>query len=289
MPLHQLDPFPDSVQYLADPFEDPVDPFEDPVDPFADPFDPVAVPVDSVDNIPDRTLHMLSNMYVPSERRWEYKDLRHAGEYLQRCMKYPNVPCHIFRSQISIRELKKQDWDVKSTSTCLPSAQREHAVALGYPDSKKSYRMTLLEKVVGRYEENCWHGRVAEGVIFIENIERISVDAAGPWTSELTRAVYARRFPMDSLRHVFVCNVMNAQTLPFLRHLYKVRRPGTWNNGQVAIWEEIDGDFQALLGTRIGKVVAYMVLGAFDRGTRRIARIATWHAMGGVHMRFDIE
>lgn len=290
MPLHQLDRFSDSLQHLADPFEDPVDPFEDPVDPFKDPVDPFADPANFPDSIPDCILQMLSNMFAsPQEGHRQCKRLRRSGEVLQRCMKDPSVPCDIPRSQLSIRDLKRQDWDVKSTSTGLPPAQRENALALGYPDGKKDYRMTLLEKTVRMHDESCWHGRIAKGVIFIETIERISVDAAGPWMSELTGAVYTKRFPMETLRHVFVCNVVNDQTFPILRRLYATRRPGTWNNGQVAIWEESDRDFPTLLGTRIGKVVTYMVLGAFDRGSRRIARIATWHSLEGIHMRFDLE
>lgn len=42
-------------------------------------------------------------------------------------------------------------------------------------------------------------------------------------------------------------------------------------------------------------MVAYLVLGAFPRGTRRIAQIVTWYAesegqcLGDLQMRFDIE
>lgn len=45
-----------------------------------------------------------------------------------------------------------------------------------------------------------------------------------------------------------------------------------------------------LLGTRIGKLVAYIVLGAFDRGTRRIRQVVVWHSPSYyAHMRVDLE
>lgn len=51
-------------------------------------------------------------------------------------------------------------------------------------------------------------------------------------------------------------------------------------------------EFQQILGTRVGKTVAYIILNSFDPGTRKIARIAMW--LTGlparfIQARFDIE
>jgi hypothetical protein len=43
------------------------------------------------------------------------------------------------------------------------------------------------------------------------------------------------------------------------------------------------------MGVVWGKGVGALVLGAWDRGTHRIARILTWQSRGNWHMRFDIE
>lgn len=67
----------------------------------------------------------------------------------------------------------------------------------------------------------------------------------------------------------------------------------TWPDSGEQTWDFARNtkSFDMLLGTRFGKVVSYLVLRAFQRGTRRIARVVTRPASGEnqVHKRFDIE
>lgn len=93
-------------------------------------------------------------------------------------------------------------------------------------------------------------------------------------------------FSLDSLRHVFVTTVINHDTNGFItQELYRGRpilEPQAWHIGSPA--------YDALLGTRIGMVVAYLVLGAYERGARRIKSITIWPDTSGCpNLRFDIE
>ncbi|KAJ5608940.1 hypothetical protein N7528_009507 [Penicillium herquei] len=132
-----------------------------------------------------------------------------------------------------------------------------------------------------------WVGMTASGLIVMANISR-SENAQQPFISDTALALYAHQFgTTTSLRHIFFDGVVNSQTRSFIaHHLYTNQfEPDIrdWNYGS-------EGYFQ-LLGTRIGRVAAYTVLGAFPRGTHRISRIVTDFEPGAlsVDMRFDIE
>ncbi|KAJ5580264.1 uncharacterized protein N7459_006249 [Penicillium hispanicum] len=135
---------------------------------------------------------------------------------------------------------------------------------------------------------NSWEGRVAPGTIWMERIFRRD----GHYTSQIAHAVYAGKYPIDTLKRVLVTDVRNLDTKPFVQNKLYVRRNGLrWPVFEPQSWERGTPQYEGLLGTRIGKVVAYLVLGAFERGSRRISRIVTWieEEMYDLQMRFDIE
>lgn len=138
---------------------------------------------------------------------------------------------------------------------------------------------------------------------------------------------------IDDLRYVFVSDIVNVDTKSFVRYLHGIYCPCMSQTrtktktkketkapvslslssdsddsnelshcqsldphlDQVLEWEYGTPDYKALLATRIGKIVVYLLLGGSERGTRRIARIVTWfdiNEMNGsrnLQMRFDIE
>ncbi|KAJ5664572.1 hypothetical protein N7507_005303 [Penicillium longicatenatum] len=147
-----------------------------------------------------------------------------------------------------------------------------------------------------------WSGCTGSGVIIIDLMQRSRIGAKVthemmgdvPNASSIAQAFYERDFDLDDLRCVFVNDIVNRNTVDFfLEHIHnkefyddfpgQTSVPQTWDHGS----PEYDG----LLGTRIGKVVAYLVLGAFKRGTRRISRIVTYSSkeINTIHMRFDID
>lgn len=63
-----------------------------------------------------------------------------------------------------------------------------------------------------------------------------------------------------------------------------------WPDGGVQrSWVLGTPEFEALLETKVGRVVSRLVLGPFERGNMRIYIIATWRNPGRVQMRFDIQ
>lgn len=146
-----------------------------------------------------------------------------------------------------------------------------------------------------RTENFCWIGDTGPGVIVLGAISRKENSNAPP-IAQLAQAFYTRNFEMHTLRHVFVQYVVNNETNPFIRRcLYteQARPELKWPKEEPEIWEYNTPEYDGILGSRIGKNVAYLALGAFPRGTRRISQIVTWAADPSIYdnrlqMRFDI-
>ncbi|KAJ5660723.1 uncharacterized protein N7484_000095 [Penicillium longicatenatum] len=144
---------------------------------------------------------------------------------------------------------------------------------------------------------HCWEGNLAPGIIFIENMFRRpgAGSEAGPRSSQMAQAAYQSAFPIDTLKHVIVCDVIHKETKRFVkRQLYDDRLYEDtgieWPSDQLVAWEYDTPEYKVLLGTKIGAVVSWIVLGAFKRGTRRISQICTVAHYGRcMLMRFDIE
>lgn len=107
--------------------------------------------------------------------------------------------------------------------------------------------------------------------------------------SEVSLAFYETDYLIDTLGHVIITNVVNEDTIFFLSgelHGDHLEFSDDWWR----TWECGTPEYDALLGTRIGKMVAYMVLGGFERGTKRISRINTVGSWDGIsaHMHFEI-
>ncbi|KAJ5241968.1 uncharacterized protein N7469_000295 [Penicillium citrinum] len=155
-------------------------------------------------------------------------------------------------------------------------------------------------------DEIFWSGAMGEGMISVDNIERTKGSNA-PSISEVTLALFNALFNIEDLKYIFVTDVLNEETLQFIRKkLYsnvnniqwpEGKQDGQTELGQPQTWEHGTAEFDAILGTRIGKLVAYIVLGGFPRGTVRIARIITWPSLDlrsqytgtPANMRFDVE
>jgi hypothetical protein len=138
-----------------------------------------------------------------------------------------------------------------------------------------------------------WDGFTGPGVIIISNIARAQHSLSPPM-SEVTKAVYERTFDINGLRYVIIKNIMNEQTVRLIKDLlYTAEKCVPWPGeyGQRDTWEWNTPEYQALLGTCLGKFVAYLVLGSYKRGRKRIARIVTYRIGNSQwpQMRFDIE
>ncbi|KAF7714956.1 Uncharacterized protein PECH_007794 [Penicillium ucsense] len=145
----------------------------------------------------------------------------------------------------------------------LPGMQRSRTAANSYQS------FAIFKYPPSQPFNSCrWIGRIAKGVIFLEDISRPE-KLGYPFMSEMTKAIYERHFELDTLRYVVISHVANSVTRGFIIGVLQHS-----NNQNPQVWEADTPEFKILLGTPLGKVIAYFMLNAYPRGTRRIARIA---------------
>lgn len=109
--------------------------------------------------------------------------------------------------------------------------------------------------------------------------------------SEFTKAAYEMDIPLNSLRYVFVTDISETDTVRCVRdEVYSSEGLPYPSNEQVT-WGP-SSEFDALLGTTMGRVVAALIMCAWGQGKKQIARVVTFHDgeyLQRLNMRFDIE
>ncbi|KAJ5458403.1 hypothetical protein N7475_009791 [Penicillium sp. IBT 31633x] len=134
-------------------------------------------------------------------------------------------------------------------------------------------------------EWNIYMQSTGPGAIFTENIAR----SFGPYWSQIAQAQYQRDRHIDTLRYVYFIDVQNQHTSPYVETRLYPRFGLAWEDDILAQeWEYATREYQELLGTKLGRAVARLVLGAWPKGTHRIDKIVTWTLFGLLQMRFDI-
>ncbi|KAJ5375014.1 hypothetical protein N7517_007020 [Penicillium concentricum] len=131
-----------------------------------------------------------------------------------------------------------------------------------------------------------WEGQIARGVLIVEEIKK----APGFFISEVCQAIYREHFPIKTLKYVYILDVCNRDTREFVMDdLYTDANGLEWPDEEIYDWLPGTSEYEALLGTTIGRTVAYLILGSCQRGTRRISRIRTYDAFESLQMLFVIE
>lgn len=139
-----------------------------------------------------------------------------------------------------------------------------------------------------------WWGHAGPTVLTLDNVYRTPTSAV-PRIAYMAKAIYEHCHPLGTLKHVFIVSIVNRNTRRFCaERLYTQANNLSWPsmaanaaNFPPVSWERGSAEYEGLLGTQFGKVIAYFMLAAYPRGTRRIARIVTWPLP--LCMRFDIE
>ena len=212
----------------------------------------------------------------PAPPEW----LRVRGRRILRWIENSSEPhCPVSPHTITFEQVS-QDVDVKVREGLeFPAGLREIP-------TEDLIRLGSCTSFSARYRQVFWSGMTAPKTLIIRNISRCEkAEADQPHSSELALAFYQRDQPLESLKYVFVTAISNAQTRHYLeRQLYRgvwprdgqdLNRSEMQNLMETRIWERESNEFLSLMGTRIGRTVGYLVLGAFPRGTHRIARIHT--------------
>lgn len=213
-------------------------------------------------------------------------ELQARGARWQHWLDNPtDTSCPVQRSTLTLETLALDRWmiDIDGSLTVwqnpatvplhFPPASVANVVAnLGFP-SDRSYRRVLLRKATrmpdGSYAWNKYVLVVGPGVIFATLSRRYD----GPNWSEIALAVY-RHFETESIRYVFRVDVMNGDAEDLVR--YHLHEPGSglrFEQGTPRAWSHGTPEYQALLGTVNCRGVAALVLGEFDRGTKKIPEI----------------
>lgn len=219
------------------------------------------------------------------------EDSQQVGAKLQNHLAYPGIPCLATQSTLTLQDLVNDpSWEIWSDeldfhvelsmlglSSVFPIV-REYDIVGTYPRPGASFPASVLS----------WSGAVGRGVLSMSILHRKEPkDIDVPFISQICQAVCQQERVLQELRHVFMSTVINVDTLNVVDALHGTL-PGSDNDLQV--WRYGSLEYQALLGTPLGKVVAHFLLDAFDRGTRRISRIVTWYdCCNIVSMRFDID
>lgn len=136
-------------------------------------------------------------------------------------------------------------------------------------------------------EGNDFRFFIAPGYLFILTMFRNS----GPYASQIAQAVYESSYAINTLRQVIMVGVKNADTIDFLKgRIFTAANGFVWPDSGPQTFVHGTAEYEGILGTKLGSVMAYTVLGAFTRGTRRISQISVDPSNAGyTRLAFDIE
>jgi hypothetical protein len=204
---------------------------------------------------------------------FEYKTLTHARNWSER-----------WHTDFNHRGPRPPIFQVDLANCNLPTGDAD------YHDAKITKKSVVPHPTRDR-GTNLYHFTTAAGVIIVRNVERYD----GPWWSHVALAQYNIHFAQNALRHVYAENVVNEDTSDFIHAIWAKTQPPNspvFNRSPASVnqvsWAYDTPEYKAILGTDLGKGVAAVVLLAFPRGTRRIARVVVWRNII-LQMRFDIE
>jgi len=220
-----------------------------------------------------------------------YDEIQEAGAQRRRWIADPGLPgCYISHSMLTFHDFAARY--VSDNALALSSLPRDPVSlevmldpneVLLEPDTifgidfdrSGPYQCFYLDA----YKGITWTGYTGPGVIWLKNIWKNDNATISLPFSQITQAFYERDFAINTLNHVFMTVVVNEETLGVVEKLYldNFGRLGIQlveeSECSMMAWTCGTPQFDALLGTRLGKLAAYLVLGAFPRGSRRIVQV----------------
>ncbi|KAJ5478178.1 hypothetical protein N7530_003687 [Penicillium desertorum] len=229
----------------------------------------------------------------------KYGERQAAGQLLQQWMERPEsdtsvAACPVQSSKLQLKDLRKsKEFEIDVEMNPYIPAQIEdefEQLNIAGPRSGAWEMISIGEPDVTDDVEypdlHIWEGQIAPGVLIVEEMKK----TPSLFMSEVCQAVYENHFSMDTLKYVYMVDVCNRDTLSFVRDVLYTEANGlVWPDEEIHDWQLGTPEFEALLGTKIGKTVAHLVLGAFRRGTHRISQIRSFHTFEILQLRFTIE
>lgn len=206
-----------------------------------------------------------------------YAKCQEKGAALQRLLQNSSLPSPIPRCTLTTADLNHLGWELKIQMAKLPGEIQAIKPAL--------VRSNNCVYTRARKDRNEYIGETAPGMIIMEHLWN-KPGRHGPYTAQVAQAMYTHNFSLSDLCHIFVLTVMQTETLALTKKIYNTSRTDymTLQYGTP--------DYQAVLGSKIGRTVVYLLLGAFPRGTARISKICLWQLEAdaeSIEMQFDIQ
>lgn len=228
---------------------------------------------------------------------WGTPNLTHAkGQALRKWLSDSKDGCPIPKVILTLADLSLPAWTVAHLALPLAAEYQpwiRHLILpieeYGGVNPNSVYQSFTIVKYEG--PRTSWFGQTGPGVIYIEDVHHTQ-NSSGLQISKITKAVYENDFPLSTLWHIFVANIVNADTnLAATRVLESHERLGSLNTRPVG-WKAPSAESRSLLGSRIGKLVSYFFLGAYGQGVKQVTRITTFHCSDyrrDLNIQFDIE
>ncbi|KAJ5628847.1 hypothetical protein N7490_011075 [Penicillium lividum] len=267
-------------------------------------YDPLQEP-DTDSSFPDET---------PRNDVWGRRE--RAGKRLQRWIaneETPNDPCPVRACRLGPDDLNPLLHTAVQETKRLREELQVEIEALGYP-ANRYYHVSIIQPVGPNIQpfiwdnpqRNAWEAVVGENILNTDYMYRYRGER-GFHSADVFTAIYRYYFPMNSLKSVIFNTVLNKSTLRQVQRLYThfnlfptttVPLRDAWL--EHITWPYGSSEYRALLGSHMGRTVAYLVLAAFPRGSHRISQIVTWYVIADreafdendraeLYMRFDIE
>lgn len=233
---------------------------------------------------------------------FKYPEFEPYGAKLIRWMENADEPgCPVPLTTLATWTLPHpMDWDIDHDREWLSPDRNASIVGLGLPigysipaslhPTESPYIRHSIIKTEGGI--TALVGTIGPGVLFVYSIRRYQ-ESNDPYMSELAKISYETHFPLHEVKYIFMNEVQEAATEPFIEErIYPSREGARYPSAEPQIWGYSSPEFTAIMGTPIGKVVGSFILGSFGQGFKRVARIVTFQSGICLHrldMRFDIE
>ncbi|CAI7572247.1 unnamed protein product [Penicillium viridicatum] len=110
--------------------------------------------------------------------------------------------------------------------------------------------------------------------------------------NEIGRALYVADHPITTLRHIMYSCVVNDETGPYIRRIAYPRHDRIFDSAErdpPLILERGTREYEEILGTKLGKATAILLLSSLPRGTIRISRAVIWNYHNRLELRFQFE
>ncbi|KAJ5649856.1 uncharacterized protein N7484_003579 [Penicillium longicatenatum] len=197
----------------------------------------------------------------------------------------PNPPTAM--SRLTLQHLQHQGWSVSREAIRLPRRYHSRVDRVRIPLNGPFYSTEIVRTDV--YGE--WKGVIGPGMVIIETVYRTGRTNL-PYSSQLTKAAYEACSPLAGLRYVFMENVVNDDTLEFVRNFIYTEPEyitlETISEAKRKSFQMGTPQYYGLLGTEMGRIVTYLLLDSFRPGYRRIGKITTWFERYNLQLRFDV-